>query len=96
MTTDTKIPTPDHFWGYDDDRKAHNEEKAQDVGLESCTHCGRGVQPGRGFLVVVIDGGASVVHPDSDADDADPGYMGAWLLGSTCAKGVPAAFRKAV
>ena len=94
--SDQTAPAPDHLFGTDDDRKARNEQKAAEAGLEPCTHCGRGVAVGKGWVTVVIDGGAQVAHPDSPEaqDEADPGFMGAWVLGSTCAKGIPAAARK--
>jgi hypothetical protein len=85
---------PRDLFGMDDDRKAKNERRALDAGLEPCTHCGRGVKPGKGFLTVVVGGGSHVVHPDTDVDTRDGGYMGAWVLGSTCAKGIPAEARK--
>lgn len=100
MTTTTRqqtttADTPDHFWGYDDDRKARNEDRARAAGLEPCTHCGRGVKVSAGWVTVVIEGGGTVAHPDSREaqDTAADGYMGAWVLGSTCAKGIPAGAR---
>ena len=94
MTTRT-APAPDDLFGYDDDRKVANETKATEKGLEPCTHCGREVKPGSGFLVTIVDGGASVLHPDDYSEEVagDPGFMGSWVLGSTCAKSVPAEFR---
>ena len=70
-------------------------DRAREAGLEPCTHCGRGVKPGAGWVTVVLHGGSTVAHPDSPEaqDTSDSGFMGAWVLGSTCAKGIPAAAR---
>lgn len=90
-------PMPADLFGVDDERKDRNALRAAEAGLEPCTHCGRGVKPGKGFLTVVVGGGAGVVHPDSvtNEDERDPGYMGAWVLGSTCAKSVaPGALKR--
>lgn len=94
-TATTTAPAPAHLFGVDDRRKYANEARAAAAGLESCTHCGRGVRPGAGWVTVVVNGGATVAHPDSPEanDDTDPGFMGAWVLGSTCAKGIPATAR---
>src|SRR4051794_41092009 len=83
-------PMPGDLFNMDDDRKDANERRAVEAGLEPCTHCGRGVKPGKGFLTVVVGGGSHVIHPDSVTPEieADSGYMGAWVLGSTCAKSV--------
>lgn len=89
----TTYPMPADLFGLDDDQKYRNEARAQKAGLEPCTHCGRGVK--QGFVTVVVGGGASVKHPDTVTleDEADPGFMGAWVLGSTCAKSIPIAAR---
>jgi hypothetical protein len=91
MSTARRVfPAPDDLFAVDDDRKAPNERRAAEAGLEPCTHCGRGVKPGRGFMTVVVGGGSGVVHPDlvTEDDERDGGYMGAWVLGSTCARSV--------
>lgn len=87
------VETPDALWGTDDDAKARNEARAHDKGLEPCATCGRGVRPGNGWLVVVIDGGAHIAAVDSEPDENDPGYMGAWVLGPECGKHVPSGYR---
>ncbi|MDN5893926.1 MAG: hypothetical protein L0H93_07855 [Nocardioides sp.] len=92
MTTHLS-PTPDGFFGVDDDRKARAETRARDAGLEPCTVCGRGVKPDSGWVVEVVDGGAHIAAPGQPVDRDDSGYMGAWVLGSECAKRVPVAFR---
>lgn len=86
-------PAPDHLFGYNEDKLSLNAERATREGLEPCTHCGRGVKPGSGWLVVVVDGGASVLRADVEPDLQDSGYMGAWILGSTCAKQIPRDYR---
>lgn len=88
------VEAPEDLFGYDDDRKDRNEAAAQRAGLEPCTHCGRGVKPGKGFLVEVVDGGGAIAAPGSNPDMADPGYMGVWVLGSTCARKIPATHRQ--
>lgn len=91
-------PMPANLFNLDLDPnvRANREAKAEDQGLQPCTHCGRGVREGKGFVVVVIEGGSSVLHPDdvTRADETDSGFMGAWVLGSTCAKQIPADARK--
>lgn len=79
----------------DTDRWAANARRAATNGLEPCTHCGRGVKAGGGWVTVVVDGGATVAHPDSHeaSREDDPGFMGAWVLGPSCAKGIPARAR---
>lgn len=85
--------TPDALFGTDDDRQQANRARAQERGLEPCTTCGRGVKPGSGWLVEVVDGGGQIAHPDHKADTSDPGYMGMWVLGPECGKHVPREFR---
>jgi hypothetical protein len=97
MSAVRTFPIPNDFYGLDDEVKGKREARARDQGLESCTHCGRGVKEGKAFVVVIGGGGAHVVHT-ADWDRAEMtdtlGFMGAWLIGSTCAKGIPAAFKK--
>lgn len=95
MTEIPTFPMPDDLFGMDDDAKYKRENRAREKGLEPCTHCGRGVAEGAGWITVVIGGGSKVIHPDhvTPEIEADGGYMGAWLLGSTCAKSIPVAFR---
>lgn len=92
VATATPVDAPDHLFGVDEDRRESNAARAADRGLEPCTHCGRGVKEGAGWMVEVVDGGGSLAVPGT-ADTSDPGYMGCWVLGSTCAKGVPASHR---
>ena len=59
-----------------------------------CTTCGKVMLPGKPrFYVHSIDGGASVLHPDSEADYAalgakltDSSDMGFWPVGPECAR----------
>lgn len=90
---DAITETPDALFGIDDDRKAANETRARDRDLEPCTTCGRGVKPGNGWLVEVIDGGAHIAAPGLGPDTTAPGYMGVWVLGPECGKHVPREFR---
>jgi len=98
MTARREAPMPADLFNLDLDpnTRAKREQRAADAGLETCTHCGRGVKPGKAVVVVVTGGGATVLHPDdeTEADTLDNGYMGAWLLGSTCAKQIPAEIRQ--
>jgi hypothetical protein len=95
------VPLPSGFFGgctgddKADERYERNARKAATAGLEPCETCGRGVADGKGFAVVVTDGGASILHPEDDTEDAwnDSGYMGGYVVGSTCAKQIPAEFR---
>jgi len=86
-------PAPPALFGIDEDRKAANEDRAYDKGLEPCATCGRGVRPGNGWTVEVIDGGNNIAHPGLGADTSDPGYMGVWVLGPECGRHVPREFR---
>lgn len=79
----------------DHNLRAKREAKAAEQGFEPCTHCGRGVKPGAGWVTVVLGGGSTVAHPDSitPEDESDAGFMGTWVLGSTCAKIIPLSTR---
>lgn len=57
-----------------------------------CDKCGRGVNPDTGWAIEVVEGGAEICRPRA-GDDTDSGYMGWWVLGSECAKKVPATHR---
>lgn len=95
MTT-TTIPLPSGFFGDTDTRSyVANETRAARAGLEPCITCGRGVAAGKGSIIIVTDGGGSILHPDADTPEArkDPGYMGGYVVGSSCVKSIPAAFR---
>lgn len=94
------VPLPRGFFGRDAGaeneqvRYERNERRAALQGLAPCETCGRGVAPGKGFVVVVGGGGSYALHPDdAAAEERDPGYMGAYVVGSTCATRVPAEFR---
>jgi hypothetical protein len=93
------VPLPSGFFGaYDEKAEARHERnarKAAQDGLESCQTCGRGVAEGKGFEVIVVDGGASILHPEDYTDDIarDSGFMGGYIVGSTCAKQIPAEYR---
>lgn len=57
-----------------------------------CDKCGRGVNPDTGWAIEVVKGGAEICRPRA-GDETDSGYMGWWVLGSECAKQVPATHR---
>lgn len=53
--------------------------------MEHCACCGRKLT-GKPMFVEVIDGGASVAAPGLGPDTSDPGYMGFFPVGRSCAK----------
>lgn len=53
--------------------------------MEHCACCGRKLT-GKPMLVEVIDGGSSVAAPGLGPDTNDPGYMGYFPVGRTCAR----------
>ena len=96
MTTEqpTAIPVPDALWDRQDSpRYETNARKAGEAGLESCTACGRGLNPATAKTLEVVDGG-DVLRADLTGDQSSSGYMGAWVVGPECAKMVPAAYRR--
>lgn len=52
---------------------------------EHCSCCGRKLT-GDPLFVEVIDGGASVAVPGLGPDESDPGYMGFFPVGKSCAR----------
>lgn len=52
--------------------------------MEHCACCGRKIT-GKPMLVEVIEGGSLVAAPGLGADENDPGYMGFFPVGETCA-----------
>lgn len=92
------FPLPAGFFG-DASRASYvaNETRAANAGLEPCITCGRGVAVGKGFVVTVVDGGANVLLPAAYTGEIalDPGFMGGYVVGSSCVKGIPAEFRSA-
>lgn len=92
------MPTPDTFFGdTSTDAYVSRENKAHRDGLEPCITCGRGVAEGKGFLIVITDGGSTILHPAAVTPEVqrDPGYMGGYVIGSSCVRGIPAGFRTA-
>lgn len=96
LTPAQTMPLPDTFFG-DTSEQAYikRENKAHSDGLEPCITCGRGVAANKGFIIVVADGGSTILHPDANTPEAqkDSGYMGGYVIGSSCVRGIPAAFR---
>jgi hypothetical protein len=93
-TTQTTDRVPVNFWGENaygpqQNRWDANQRRAEKAGYEPCTRCGRGVKPGSGFVVTVIDGGARFAPTDTPADENDSGFMGAWVIGPECGKSIP-------
>jgi hypothetical protein len=62
---------------------------------QSCVVCARKVNPGRGVWICVGAGGSVMIHPDdiTEAEDADPGFMGHVLVGPECGKTIPTEYR---
>ena len=53
--------------------------------MEHCACCGRKLT-GKPQYVEVIAGGGQVAAPGLDPDQSDPGYMGFFPVGASCAK----------
>ena len=53
---------------------------------ERCAVCGKEVKGDIRRFIEVIDGGGLVARPGSNPDVEDPGYMGFFPVGPTCAK----------
>jgi hypothetical protein len=83
----------DDFWNFEDDAKYKREERARKNGLEPCTNCGRGVKPGNGWVVEIINGGGQAAHRDDTANPNDDGYMGCWVVGPECGRKIPMEYR---
>jgi hypothetical protein len=95
---------PTHGWGPDlhevlkDGRYAWSDdyqasEHADE--LECCIVCGRQTTIERGIAVVLGGGSDSLIDPRDiiEAEEADPGFMGVWLIGPECGKRIPVAYR---
>ena len=92
---ETATPMPGDLFDLDSEARAKREQKTLDEGGEPCTHCGRRVVPGSAWVTVVVGGGSHCAHPDDPTiDESDDGHMGAWVLGSTCARSVDEKSRK--
>lgn len=68
-----------------------NDKALEDPETYRCVHCGRKVSESNGTWVEFVSGGGEVQVPFGTADQNDPGYMGIWPVGATCAKklGIP-------
>ena len=53
--------------------------------LDHCVCCGRKLT-GKPVFIEVINGGADVAAPGLGPDTNDPGYMGFYAVGRTCAR----------
>lgn len=71
-----------------DARRARNEERAEDQGLESCVCCGRGVKESSVQYVMCVDGSVEKVANPAQIEtwQDDAGFMGCFPVGPTCAK----------
>jgi len=77
-----------------------NAYRTEAKGEEACICCGKTVKPGRGFVVWSVEGAAGLApiqNWPAMSDDLDgdwhAGNMGVGVLGSTCAKQIPTAYR---
>ena len=86
------IPTPDELFGYGE-KYEQARARTEARGSEPCVSCGRPVKPGSGWLVEIVNGGHDIAHPGLGPDTTDAGYMGAFVMGSDCARRVPVEFR---
>ena len=74
-----------------------NAKVARRAGLEQCHHCGRGLKPGKGWLVHVTfsTGNATFLRMDVSDEQADTEFTHEWIkLGPECGRSLPATFRK--
>jgi hypothetical protein len=77
-----------------------NVERTEAKGDNPCVCCGKAVKQGRGFLVWPVEGAAGLA-PVANWGAMNQDTAGAWragdmgqaVLGSTCAKQVPAEYR---
>jgi hypothetical protein len=95
---------PTHGWGPDLHEvlaQGHNawgdEYQASKYAddYECCIVCGRRTTSERGIAVVLGGGSDSLIDPRDmiEAEDADPGFMGVWLIGPECGRRIPVEYR---
>lgn len=100
----TATYTPTHGWGPElsDLLKAGRTAWSDDYRnsryvdtFECCIVCGKRTTAADGIVVVLGDGGDTLLHPADalEAETADPGFMGMWLVGPECGKAIPAEYR---
>lgn len=75
--------------------EARRSRAEQNGAKYTCQMCGRKVNPERGWMVQVVDGGMAIALPGT-GDQNDSGYMGWWDLGPECGKHVPRQFRSKI
>ena len=56
-----------------------------DLGEEACCVCGKPTK-GKATYATVLDGGSRFATATEEVDTSDPGYMGGYPVGTTCAK----------
>lgn len=60
------------------------EDQSHQGSMDYCACCGRKLT-GKRLYVEVINGGSDVAAPGLGPDTNDPGYMGCFAVGATCA-----------
>jgi hypothetical protein len=75
-----------------------NAKVARRAGLERCHHCGKGLKPGKGWLVHVTSNTSPCTFFRMDVTEEQAAAefgRSEWIkLGSECGRSLPAAFRK--
>lgn len=71
-----------------------NRRKPGIEGGDECFICDSPVKPGTEFMVVCVDGGRTMVPDERFTDRHDPGFMGAYPVGPTCARKVRKLFKE--
>ena len=67
-----------------------------DLHADRCIVCGRMTKSGTTRITVELtDGGDHFVTPQDANPESNPGYMGAWVVGSECSKDIPSEYRMA-
>ncbi len=62
-----------------------NRTRTEAHNAYDCYFCAAPIVKGRGFLITIVDGGHTLVPDDRFTDVTDPGYMGGYPVGSSCA-----------
>ena len=63
---------------------------------DECRICGRPIVASMSWEIHEVDGGGWLAPASEQYDDDDEGDLGYWLIGSGCAKKVPAAYKQRV
>lgn len=62
------------------------EERQGGLSDDACCVCGKPVKSDPVPFATVLDGGSRFAGADETIDTADPGYMGGYPVGPSCAK----------